>query len=140
MGKSVLTIPAETLRRIAAEVGTPTYVYDADAIRAQYQELTVAFADIPHRIFYSVKSNSNLSVLRLLRDLGAGADIVSGGELARTRCAGIPASDGLLGEVKRIGIRSSTVRTWSGAELIVPNAELVSERVTNWTLSDPAFV
>jgi small-conductance mechanosensitive channel len=41
-----------------------------------------------------------------------------------------------LGEVKRIGIRSSTVRTWSGAELIVPNAELISERVINWTLSD----
>lgn len=41
-----------------------------------------------------------------------------------------------LGEVTRIGIRSSTVRTWSGAELIVPNAQLISERVTNWTLSD----
>ena len=93
MGKSVLTIPAETLQRIAEEVGTPAYVYDADAIRMQYQELTSAFADIPHRVFYSVKSNSNLSVLRLLRDLGAGADIVSGGELARTRAACIPASD-----------------------------------------------
>jgi small-conductance mechanosensitive channel len=42
----------------------------------------------------------------------------------------------LLGEVKRIGIRSSVVRTWRGAEIIVPNAQLVSERVTNWTLSD----
>lgn len=43
---------------------------------------------------------------------------------------------GTLGEVTRIGIRSSRVRTWNGAELIVPNAELISERVTNWTLSD----
>ncbi len=43
---------------------------------------------------------------------------------------------GALGEIKRIGIRSSTVRTWTGAELIVPNSELISERVTNWTLSD----
>lgn len=43
---------------------------------------------------------------------------------------------GVLGEIKRIGIRSSTVRTWTGAELIVPNSELISERVTNWTLSD----
>lgn len=41
-----------------------------------------------------------------------------------------------LGEVARIGIRSSTVRTWDGAEMIVPNAELISQRVTNWTLSD----
>nr|AFD03398.1 mechanosensitive ion channel [uncultured bacterium W5-51b] len=45
-------------------------------------------------------------------------------------------TEGLLGEVKRIGIRSSTVRTRTGAELIVPNSQLISERVTNWTLSD----
>jgi len=42
----------------------------------------------------------------------------------------------LLGEVSRIGMRASTVRTWRGAEMIVPNAQLVTERVTNWTLSD----
>jgi small-conductance mechanosensitive channel len=42
----------------------------------------------------------------------------------------------LQGEVKRIGIRSSIVRTWQGAEIIVPNSQLVSEQVTNWTLSD----
>ena len=42
----------------------------------------------------------------------------------------------LTGEVKRIGIRSSTVRTFDGAEVIVPNASLVSDQVTNWTLSD----
>jgi len=42
----------------------------------------------------------------------------------------------LTGEVSRIGIRASTVRTWRGAEIIVPNAQLVTERVTNWTLSD----
>jgi len=44
--------------------------------------------------------------------------------------------EGVWGEVQRIGIRSSTVRTWQGAEVIVPNAQLVSEQVTNWTLSD----
>ncbi len=44
--------------------------------------------------------------------------------------------EGVFGEVQRIGIRSSTVRTWQGAEVIVPNAQLVSEQVTNWTLSD----
>ena len=48
----------------------------------------------------------------------------------------IETNDGILGDVKRIGIRSSTVRTWTGAELIVPNGQLISERVTNWTLSD----
>ena len=88
-----MNIPAATLRSIVSEVGTPAYVYHADAIRARYGKLTEAFDDIPHRIFYSVKSNSNLSILRLLRGLGAGADIVSGGELARTQVAGIPAGD-----------------------------------------------
>jgi small-conductance mechanosensitive channel len=48
----------------------------------------------------------------------------------------IETADGSLGEVKRIGIRSSTVRTWTGAELIVPNSMLISDPVTNWTLSD----
>jgi len=48
----------------------------------------------------------------------------------------IEATDGIIGNVRRIGIRSSTVRTWEGAELIVPNANLISEKVTNWTLSD----
>jgi potassium-dependent mechanosensitive channel len=48
----------------------------------------------------------------------------------------IEAGDSIVGNVKRIGIRSSTVRTWEGAEVIVPNANLISEKVTNWTLSD----
>jgi diaminopimelate decarboxylase len=93
VGEGLLSFSAETLQQISAEVGTPTYVYDAEAIEAQYRELTAAFAGVPHRIFYSVKSNSNLAILRLLKNLGAGADIVSGGEQARTRAAGIPSSD-----------------------------------------------
>ncbi|MDH3498247.1 MAG: diaminopimelate decarboxylase [Gemmatimonadota bacterium] len=79
------------LATIAAAVGTPAYVYDADAIRARYRELTAAFAGrIPAHIHYSVKANSNLAILRLLRSLGAGADIVSGGELTRALAAGFP--------------------------------------------------
>jgi small-conductance mechanosensitive channel len=45
-------------------------------------------------------------------------------------------SQGLWGEIRRIGIRASVIRTWDGAEVIVPNGQLVSESVTNWTLSD----
>lgn len=103
MGESILSVPSEILRRIAADVGTPAYVYNADTVRTKYRQLSNAFADIPHRIFYSVKSNSNLSILRLLRDLGAGADIVSGGELARTRVAGIPAGDVVFSGVGKTG-------------------------------------
>jgi diaminopimelate decarboxylase len=73
---------------IAAEVGTPTYVYNAEAIRERYHALDEAMAGVPHRICYAVKANSTLGVLRLLRDLGAGADIVSAGEMTRALAAG----------------------------------------------------
>ncbi len=76
------------LSEIAAGAGTPTYVYNADVIRRQYAALDAALAPVPHRIGFAVKANSNLAVLRVLRDLGAGADIVSGGELARALAAG----------------------------------------------------
>ncbi|HXI19981.1 MAG TPA: diaminopimelate decarboxylase, partial [Gemmatimonadales bacterium] len=76
------------LGEIADRVGTPTYVYHADVIRGQYAALDQALGPLPHRICFAVKANSNLAVLRVFRDLGAGADIVSGGELARALAAG----------------------------------------------------
>ena len=76
------------LTRIAEAVGTPTYVYNAEVIRERYRRLTAAFAGIPHRICYAVKANSSLAILRLLRDLGAGADLVSAGEMHRALAAG----------------------------------------------------
>jgi diaminopimelate decarboxylase len=79
------------LSAIADGAGTPAYTYNADAVRRQYAALDEALAPVPHRIAFAVKSNSNLAVLRVLRDLGAGADIVSGGELARALAAGFPA-------------------------------------------------
>ena len=79
------TVPLEA---IAAAVGTPAFVYNADVIRARYRRLAAALAPLPHRICYAVKANGTLAVLRVLRDLGAGADIVSGGELERVLAAG----------------------------------------------------
>ncbi len=76
------------LSAVADAVGTPAYVYNAAAIRRRYRALDAALAAVPHRICYAVKANGNLAVLRVLRDLGAGADIVSAGELARVRAAG----------------------------------------------------
>jgi diaminopimelate decarboxylase len=78
------------LSRIAEKVGTPVYVYNAEVMRDRYRALDEAFAGISHRICYAIKANSNLAVLRVLRDLGAGADIVSGGELKRAIQAGFP--------------------------------------------------
>lgn len=82
-----MTLPG-TLERIASVVGTPVYVYDAATIRNQYERLTSALSGMRHRIHFSVKANSNLAILDLFRRLGAGADIVSGGELARALAAG----------------------------------------------------
>jgi diaminopimelate decarboxylase len=88
VGAGVLGFDPALLRAIAERVGTPAYVYGANLIRAQYHALDDALADVPHRVCYSVKANGNLGVLRVLRGLGAGADIVSIGELRRALAAG----------------------------------------------------
>lgn len=76
------------LRRIAAEVGTPAYIYSLATLRRHYQVFDAAFAGIPHRVCFSVKANSNLAVLRTFAREGSGFDIVSGGELFRALKAG----------------------------------------------------
>lgn len=85
---AALLLGGVPLEAIAREVGTPVYVYNAEAIRERYRALDDALGPLPHRICYAVKANSTLAVLRILRDLGAGADIVSGGEMARALAAG----------------------------------------------------
>ena len=79
------------LHEIAEKAGTPTYVYNLRVIRERYRALDAALAPVPHRICFAVKANGNLAVLRTLAELGAGADIVSGGELRRALAAGFPA-------------------------------------------------
>lgn len=78
---------------IAEAVGTPSYVYSASIIRERYKQLAAAFEGVPCRIHFAVKANSSLSILRLLQELGAGVDIVSGGELYRAREAGFSGRD-----------------------------------------------
>lgn len=79
-----------SVETLVAEYGTPLYVYSENAILERYRAFTGAFAELDPLIAYSVKANGNLAVLRLLAGAGAGADIVSGGELHRARLAGIP--------------------------------------------------
>lgn len=79
------------LAELAARYGTPLYVYSRRTIVERYREFDSAFAGVDHMVAYSVKANGNLSLLRLLAEEGAGADIVSGGELYRALQAGIPA-------------------------------------------------
>jgi diaminopimelate decarboxylase len=103
MGESVLTAAEDTFHyvdgrlhceavaaeHLVAQYGTPLYVYSQRAILDRYRDFAHAFAPVDPLIAYSVKANGNLSVLRLLAGTGAGADIVSGGELHRARLAGI---------------------------------------------------
>ena len=95
MGAGLLGIDPGLLQAIADRVGTPAYVYSANLIRAQYHALDDALQGIRHRICYSVKANGNLGVLRVLKQLGAGADIVSVGELRRVLAAGFD-PDGIV--------------------------------------------
>ena len=79
------------LTRIAAEVGTPVYVYSTATLTRHFNVFKDALAWAPHHLIcYAVKANSNIAVLKLLGDLGAGMDVVSIGEYARARTAGVP--------------------------------------------------
>jgi len=73
---------------IISQVGTPTYIYGKNAILARYHELETAFKDVDTLICFSVKSNSNLSICKILAEEGSGFDVVSGGELFRAIKAG----------------------------------------------------
>ncbi|PQJ29924.1 diaminopimelate decarboxylase [Rubritalea profundi] len=76
------------LQQIAEEHGTPSYVYSTATLRDNYTRLDQALEGLDHGVEYAVKANSNLSVLKLLAELGSGFDIVSGGELQRVIAAG----------------------------------------------------
>ena len=78
------------LAEIAASVGTPFYCYSTATLERHYRLFTEALAPLPHLVCYAVKSLSNIAVLKSLGDLGAGMDVVSGGEYRRARAAGVP--------------------------------------------------
>jgi diaminopimelate decarboxylase len=110
MGQSVLTTgfaridatlhcEGVSLERIAREVGTPVYVYSAATIRDRYERLDEMLASVAHRIHYTLKANSSRGVLDVLRQLGAGVDVVSGGELHRALTAGFRPEDIIFGGV-----------------------------------------
>jgi diaminopimelate decarboxylase len=77
---------------IAATVGTPFYCYSAATLTRHYQLFTQALTPLPHLVCFAIKSLSNVAVLKLLGDLGAGMDVVSIGEYHRARAAGVPGS------------------------------------------------
>ena len=125
MGQSVLTTgfsridgvmhcEGVSLEHIAREVGTPLYVYSAATIRDRYERLDRMLAPVPHRIHYTLKANSNRAILDIVRELGAGVDVVSGGELHRALRAGFAPSDIIFGGVgkteREIGWKAAQAR------------------------------
>lgn len=78
------------LPEIASEVGTPFYVYSSATFRRHFQLFEEALAGMDHLICYAMKANGNLAILKLMAEFGAGIDVVSGGEYAKARAAGVP--------------------------------------------------
>lgn len=85
-----MQVEGVALKTIAQQVGTPFYCYSAGALRAAWQEFASAIKGMNASVCYALKANSNLAVVKLFGDLGAGADIVSVGEMKRALAAGIP--------------------------------------------------
>src|ERR1044072_843920 len=85
----VLHAEAVSLVALADAVETPLYCYSTATLERHYRVFAGAFADVPSLVCYAMKANSNQAVVRTLAKLGAGADVVSEGELKRARAAGI---------------------------------------------------
>ncbi len=113
-----------SLERIAADVGTPVYVYSSATIEDRYQRLDRMLAPVPHRIHYTLKANSSRGILELLRRLGAGIDVVSGGELYRALRAGFAPSDIIFGGV---GKTERELAEAIDANILLLNAESEAE-------------
>jgi diaminopimelate decarboxylase len=93
-------VPVE---RIAEAVGTPFYVYSTATLTRHFQVFDEALAGTEHLIAYALKANGNQAVIATLARLGAGADVVSGGELMRALAAGVPAARIVFSGVGKTG-------------------------------------
>ncbi|HML60281.1 MAG TPA: diaminopimelate decarboxylase [Solidesulfovibrio sp.] len=114
-------VPVSTL---VAAYGTPLYVYSAATLRRHFTAFDSAFAALPHLTCFSVKANSNLSVLKTLAAQGAGVDIVSGGELYRALAAGVdPAKIVYSG----VGKRAAEIEQALSAGILMFNVESMGE-------------
>ncbi|WP_319466866.1 diaminopimelate decarboxylase [uncultured Pseudodesulfovibrio sp.] len=109
---------------LAEKFGTPLYVYSAATFRRHFKAFDSAFSGLDHLTCYSVKANSNLSVLKMLAEEGAGMDIVSGGELYRALKAGV-APEKIV--YSGVGKRPSEIKEALTAGILMFNVESVAE-------------
>lgn len=117
-----------SLTLLAEKFGTPLYVYSAGMIDERYRQFDRAFRHLPHAICYSVKANSNLSILRLLAKRGAGFDIVSGGELERVLKADRRAAKKVV--FSGVGKTRQEISAALKARILLFNVESESELLT----------
>jgi len=113
------------LALLAREYGTPLYVYSAANLRQRLRLFADAFRGMRHTVCYAVKANSNLSILRLLGELGAGFDIVSGGELERVRLAAKPSLRRTV--FSGVGKTVAEIDAALAAQILAFNVESASE-------------
>jgi diaminopimelate decarboxylase len=116
----VLHAEAVDLVALADAVGTPFYCYSTATLERHYRVFTDAFADVDALVCYAMKANSNQSVLRTLAKLGAGSDVVSGGELKRALAAGFPPEKILFSGV---GKTEAELRQALGEDILCINVE-----------------
>lgn len=114
-----------SLTKVAEKLGTPLYAYSANTIRQRQKSFDQAFRAIPHTVCYSVKANSNLSILRLLAKLGCGFDVVSGGELERVMYADRRAAKKVV--FSGVGKTVEEMRAALKAGILLFNIESTSE-------------
>ncbi len=122
-----LLLEGVPLGRIADQIGTPAWVYSAGTMRARLAELTAAFAGMDAQIHYAVKANDHLAVLRVFALGGAGADVVSEGELRRARRAGV-APDHIV--FSGVGKTAPEIRAALAEDIAQINVESVAELET----------
>jgi diaminopimelate decarboxylase len=121
------------LATLAERFGTPLYVYSASTIRERMLSFDRAFRRVPHTVCYSVKANSNLSILRLLARMGCGFDVVSGGELERVQRVSRSAAKKVV--FSGVGKTPEEMRAALKADVLLFNVESESEL---WSLAECA--
>ncbi len=132
-GPLVLHAEDVALPPLAAKYGTPLYIYSSATIRERYQTFDRAFRGIVHSVCYSVKANSNLSILRLLAKLGCAFDVVSGGELERVLAADRKAAKRVV--FSGVGKTREELKAALKAGILLFNVESESEL---WSLAECA--
>lgn len=130
---AVLCCDQIPLTQLAEKFGTPLYVYSASTIRERMVTFQNAFRRIPHTVCYSVKANSNLTILRMLADMQCGFDVVSGGELERVLRADKHAARNVV--FSGVGKTREEMQAALKADILLFNVESESEL---WTLAECA--